>query len=145
MSTISFVYRLASEACIDGEGSGWASLAFPLSNTPRNRSGGKPPGLGKHKLSSDSTRKSKLQRTAESREEFGLHGKYFLPSLRPFTESSDLPPITLDYRSDDNSQLPAMDPVLEMPSLEFIPEDYDPHFLTGLEDLGSLQDITDVG
>jgi len=134
---------------MDGEGVGWASSAFPLCNIARYRSGGKPQALGKHKSASDSVRpqKSKVLRVAESYEDSsGLHAKTFQPLPRPSLEFDSLPPPMSDYESDYHSPLPDMVPPLsETPSLEFIPQDYDPDFITGLEDLGSLQDITGVG
>lgn len=143
-------FRLASEACVDGEGAGWASSAFQSCSAARCRSsGGKPPVLGKHKPASDSVRsqKSKVARIAESYEESScLHAKSCLPSLRPSLDLNDLPPVIPDCAVDYHSALPALLPMLsELPSLEHIPQDYDPEFLTGLEELGSLEDVTDIG
>ncbi|XP_020257482.1 protein PHOTOPERIOD-INDEPENDENT EARLY FLOWERING 1 isoform X1 [Asparagus officinalis] len=138
--------RLASEACIDGEGTGWASSAFSSCSIARNRAGGKSQALGKHKSSSDSSRqqKSKVQKIAESYEDSLSLTKSFLPS--PRLHIDDFPSVNLECGIDYHSLLPSDESLLlDMPSSEFMPEEYDPEFLTGLEDLGSLQDITDVG
>ncbi|KAJ6852715.1 protein PHOTOPERIOD-INDEPENDENT EARLY FLOWERING 1 isoform X1 [Iris pallida] len=140
--------RLASEACIDGDGSGWASSAFSSCNVVRYRSGGKSQSLGKHKAVSDSIRskKSKILKTTGSNDGSCLVTKFIHPSPRPAMEFiNDLPSI-LEADSDSYPLLPATDAsLLEVPDVEYIPQDYDPDFFTGLDGLGSMSDITDFG
>lgn len=131
---------------MDG-GAGWASAAFHSCNSTRHRSGGKPQVLGKHKSAPDSGRsqKSKVSRTAESCEELPCPRAKFLPSFpRPLVELDDLHSDVLEDGSDCCSLFPSVDSdLVELYSIEV--EEYDPEFLTGLDDLGTLQDNIDIG
>ncbi|CAL9186309.1 protein PHOTOPERIOD-INDEPENDENT EARLY FLOWERING 1-like isoform X1 [Musa acuminata AAA Group] len=136
-------FRLASEACFEGDSCGWASSAFPSSDTNRYRCGLKSQSLGKHKSGSDIIKPSKLkiQRTTEVQEDPSLVSKY-VAQPRPTTlmESFDI----LDTGC-DHSQWHAMDALEEPQFVDIVPHAYDPNFFSGLEEMEPLQDITDVG
>uniref|UniRef100_A0A6V7QY61 DNA helicase n=1 Tax=Ananas comosus var. bracteatus TaxID=296719 RepID=A0A6V7QY61_ANACO len=137
-------FRMASEACFEGEGSLWAlSSAFPTCDVSRYRAGSKSLSLGKHKLAFDSSRppKSKVQKTIESHEE-GLFSvsKCLLPSPQQISTS------TTGYCINDEPLLPSMNSLFEeMGSLDLVQHEYDPSFLAGLEELELVSDFTDIG
>ncbi|XP_020085595.1 protein PHOTOPERIOD-INDEPENDENT EARLY FLOWERING 1-like isoform X2 [Ananas comosus] len=137
-------FRMASEACFEGEGSLWAlSSAFPTCDVSRYRAGSKSLSLGKHKLAFDSSRppKSKVQKTIESHEE-GLFSvsKCLLPSPQQISTS------TTGYCINNEPLLPSMNSLLEeMGSLDLVQHEYDPSFLAGLEELELVSEFTDIG
>ncbi|XP_073007185.1 protein PHOTOPERIOD-INDEPENDENT EARLY FLOWERING 1 isoform X1 [Typha latifolia] len=144
-------FRMASEACFEGDGSAWASSAFPTCDLTKYKSGSKSQSLGKHKPFSDTVKppKSKVPRTAEPHEGLALFSKAFLqsPSRTPtgLTEYFNMPHTILDSIS-GHSQFPPMDLLpQESEGMELIPYEYDPSFLAGLEELDSLVDFADIG
>ncbi|XP_031278129.1 protein PHOTOPERIOD-INDEPENDENT EARLY FLOWERING 1-like [Pistacia vera] len=150
-------FRDAARACSEDSVS-WASSAFPA-NDARLRSVPKLPSLGKHKLSSDSTKppKSKLKKTSI---EHGDIRQFLLePGFQPTPPVTtkdpnlrfDLTPAIIqeswsDYAPDGNI-LSCMDKEfsLEMESLEMVSHDYYPDLLSGLEDCSILPEYTDIG
>lgn len=141
--------RLALGACFEGEGSGWASPAFPTTDVVRYKSGSKSQSLGKHKVASDPTKppKSKIQRTTEPPEDSGLGGKTLSPShgQTPLLESYSLPHFILDSANDSIECVPMDALPQEAEGIELAPHEYDPDFLADLKDPGSLPDIIDIG
>ncbi|KAH7651995.1 DNA helicase protein [Dioscorea alata] len=134
--------RLSSEACFEGEARGWASAAFPTSDVVRYKPGMKSQSLGKHKSVSDSAKlpKSKVLRVAESNEDCtALTSGSLAPSSIMDCPSS---PCHNNSWDDDLGTSFTMDVPLQDTT---VPHEFDPNFITGLEDLGSLLNITDVG
>ncbi|XP_058091904.1 protein PHOTOPERIOD-INDEPENDENT EARLY FLOWERING 1-like isoform X2 [Magnolia sinica] len=145
-------FRMASKACFEGEGMGWASSAFPTCDIVRSRSGSKPQLLGKHKASSDSLKspKSKLPRTKEPNIEPSPASKLAPPS--PVTASTDttwnlnLPPFILATGNEDFPGSGVHDFSPTRKYFEYIPDQYDPGFFADLDDCLLFSDeITDVG
>ncbi|XP_058088358.1 protein PHOTOPERIOD-INDEPENDENT EARLY FLOWERING 1-like isoform X2 [Magnolia sinica] len=147
--------RMASNSCSEGEGLGWALSAFPTCDVVRSRPGSKSQPLGKHKAASDSIKpmkSSKLLKTMEPNESPTMISKLALPS--PVTASkspilSPNPPLFAAIPENDDLDpfFPGVDSALpEAGSSESVPYEYDPNFITGLEDWKSLHDdIMDIG
>lgn len=98
--------------------------------------------LGKHKSVSDSAKppKSKVLRVAESNEDCtALTSGPLAPSSIMDWPSS---PCHNNSWDDDLGTSFTMDVPLQD---TISPHEFDPNFITGLEDLGPLLDITDVG
>ncbi|VAI93867.1 unnamed protein product [Triticum turgidum subsp. durum] len=139
-------FRIASEACFEGEGSHWASSVH-MNDAARHKSGSK--STGKHKAASESGRppKSKIQRTAEPQEMPALKFD-FLRSPRQLLTSAAEFPITQslsDFGIDDSELTYMEDLPLEETDTEFAPSQYDPVSLAGIEELDPLVDLTDIG
>ncbi|CAM0908654.1 unnamed protein product [Alopecurus aequalis] len=147
-------FRIASEACFEGEGSHWASSAFHIHDAARHRSGAK--STGKHKAASEPGRppKSKAQRTAEQHDQpFTVtHDLLRAAPGRPSTSSTSAAEFHItrslsDFGIDD-SEFTYVDDVLPLEAdAEFAPEqyEYDPGLLPGIEELDPLADLTDIG
>ncbi|KAM3298267.1 hypothetical protein ACQJBY_039958 [Aegilops geniculata] len=140
-------FRIASEACFEGEGSHWASSGLHMNDTARHKSGSK--STGKHKAASESGRppKSKIQRTAEP-QEMPAFKFDFLRSPRQLLTSAAEFPITQslsDFGIDDSELTYIEDLPLEETDTEFAPYQYDPVSLAGIEELDPLVDLTDIG
>ncbi|MQL86425.1 hypothetical protein Taro_018948 [Colocasia esculenta] len=138
-------FRMASEACFEGEAPGWATSAFPT-GVGRFRSSVKSQSLGKHKSTNDAVRppKSKAPRIAEPGE----------PSTIDELELTRGQIQADDDRSNHLFRLetgfgeghsPTMDWFESTSSDWEHPHEYDPSFISNLEELGSLPDITDIG
>lgn len=127
-------FRLASEACFDGDGYGWASSSFPSYDHNKKRFGTKSQLLGKHKSGADfvKSRKVKSQLTSEAQDDASNH----IP----------LPPSTIEYTmSDSDYDIFHLDALEEPEQLEHLPHFDDPSFYGDLEELDMLLDITDIG
>ncbi|EMS48095.1 Helicase domino [Triticum urartu] len=139
-------FRIASEACFEGEGSHWASSVH-MNDTARHKSGSK--STGKHKAASESGRppKSKIQRMAEPQDMPALKFD-FLRSPRQLLTSAAEFPITQslsDFGIDDSELTYMEDLTLEETDTEFAPYQYDQVSLAGIEELDPLVDLTDIG
>ncbi|XP_014752353.1 protein PHOTOPERIOD-INDEPENDENT EARLY FLOWERING 1 isoform X3 [Brachypodium distachyon] len=139
-------FRIASEACFDGEGSHWASSAFHVYDAARHKSG--PKSVGKHKTSSESGRpaKSKIQRTTEPQDvptamnDFLRAPGQLLASAAEFHIAQSLS----DFGINDSEFTCFHDLPLETDT-EFAPCQYELASLPGIEELDPLSDFTDIG
>ncbi|KAM0930186.1 hypothetical protein ACQ4PT_000972 [Festuca glaucescens] len=140
-------FRIAPEACFEGEGSHWASSAFHIHDAARPKSGTK--STGKHKAASESGRppKSKIQRTAEPHKVPYVTHDFLRSPGRASTSAAEfhITRSLSDFGIDD-SEFTYVDDELPLEAVtEFAPHQYDPGSLPGIEELDPHADLTDIG
>ncbi|KAA8546716.1 hypothetical protein F0562_003147 [Nyssa sinensis] len=145
-------FRVASSASIE-DCLGWALSAFPPGDV-KSRTSSKSQSLGKHKLSvSNSIKPSKSKMRKTIMESTELANSEVQPVLKVPSDSNlrfDLaPPIIPDVGIYDfDGSFPFdMDKELslESVSLDGVPHNYVPGFISGLDDCSSLPEFTDIG
>ncbi|PPS01632.1 hypothetical protein GOBAR_AA19014 [Gossypium barbadense] len=149
-------FRAAAMAGVEG-GQHWASAAFPA-NDSKTRSGSKLQSLGKHKLpASDTARpKSKLKKASTEHSDVpNLHAvRVFQPVSTIASKDPNLicdPTLVTNDGSWTNGVgsnfCSSMDEAFpsEVESLDIVPHNYTPGFISGLDDCSMLPDYTEIG
>ncbi|TYI16644.1 hypothetical protein ES332_A08G269000v1 [Gossypium tomentosum] len=149
-------FRAAAMAGVEG-GQHWASAAFPA-NDSKTRSGSKLQSLGKHKLpASDTARpKSKLKKASTEHSDVpNLHAvQVFQPVSTIASKDPNLicdPTLVTNDGSWTNGVgsnfCSSMDEAFpsEVESLDIVPHNYTPGFISGLDDCSMLPDYTEIG
>ncbi|KAF9602898.1 hypothetical protein IFM89_032638 [Coptis chinensis] len=154
-------FRVASNACFDGQSLDWASSAFSSGDFIRSRSVSKQQSLGKNKAPmSDPVKSSKIKLlrigTQPSEEQHPIC-KLTFPSPKQLGPTDAIVKFdrsllnglvlggTDDKGSSKHHERMSEGFMPDMDIFEAVPHHYDPDFICGLEDCTILPDFTDIG
>ncbi|OVA11469.1 SNF2-related [Macleaya cordata] len=148
-------FRVASKTCFDGETLGWASSAFPAFDFVRSRSTtSKAQSLGKPSKSKLLSRGASTEHPREEEHQHPSTSKAAVPPSSPTTvpasigflgDGDDIRSSMCGEVEEDEDNVPRMDDDSFDQVVVPLPHQYDPSFISGLEDCKLLPEITDIG
>lgn len=140
-------FRAASSACLEGS-QAWATSVFPT-NDMRSKSGSKSVSLGKNKVSmSDSTRSSKIKSKKLRVDLEEMNPMIIEPQIQSMLRETPNDPNVMFDQTDlpvANFEMNDFNCSIEEEAHELIPYNFNPKFISGLEDCSLLPEYIDIG
>lgn len=144
-------FRVASTICLQ-DSFGWASPAFPMGNFKS----GTPSKLGKHKLDMSKSSKSKMRKTTAESSDMQSRFSDVVASSMFLTRPNNYSVARFDFPSygvtdvslddfDLRSPFNTDEVSLNSEAVDVVHHEYDPWFISGLDDISYFHEFTDIG